>query len=511
MEQVILEMQRITKRFGSLIANDGINFDLRKGEVHALLGENGAGKTTLMNVLFGIYIPEEGEILLNGKPFHVSNPKDAISNGIGMVHQHFMLIPPLTVLQNIVLGQDCSLAKMDMDTPRKKVEQLCQQYNFRVDLDAKVKNISVGAQQRVELIKTLYRGADILILDEPTAVLTPTEVEELFEMLRNFVKQGKSIILISHKLWEVKKLADRVTVLRNGSNIGTANIADVGEKDLAAMMVGKEVSLKYEKTPLLYQQNIVEVQNLYVKGHSLASSLKGICFGVRKGEILAIAGVDGNGQSALAESLMGLVPVQQGKVLFDGMDITKTRTRKRIEKGMVYVPEDRSTQGLIMDFTISENLVLNCFDRSPYTVNGFFNGKRMRMNGTEKVEEFDIRPRQPDSPVRAFSGGNQQKVILAREFSSNPKLVIASQPTRGLDIGASEFVHKKLLQAKAEGVGVLLISADLDEILAVADRVLVINEGKIMGEFIPGEIGYDDIGLMMGGIQQKPTEGEVGA
>ena len=448
MEQVILEMHRITKRFGSLIANDGIDFDLRKGEVHALLGENGAGKTTLMNVLFGIYIPEEGEILLNGKPFHLSNPKDAISQGIGMVHQHFMLIPPLTVLQNIVLGQDCSLAKIDMKVPRQRVEELCRQYNFQVDLDAKVRDISVGAQQRVELIKTLYRGADILILDEPTAVLTPTEVEELFEMLRSFVKQGKSIILISHKLWEVKKLADRVTVLRNGRNIGTVNIADVGEKDLASMMVGKEVSLKYEKTPLLYRQNIAEVQNLHVKGHSLASSLRGISFGVRKGEILAIAGVDGNGQSALAESLMGLVPVQQGKVLFDGVDITKMKTRKRIESGIAYVPEDRSTQGLIKEFTVGENLILNCFDRPPYTVNGIFNGNKMRQNGVEKVEEFDVRPRNSEAPVRSFSGGNQQKVVLAREFSYHPKLVIASQPTRGLDIGASEFVHKKLLQAK---------------------------------------------------------------
>ncbi|NCE65286.1 ABC transporter ATP-binding protein [Pseudoflavonifractor sp. 524-17] len=508
MGEKVLEMRNVTKRFGRLIANDKVNFDLEKGEVHALLGENGAGKTTLMNCLYGIYSPEEGEILLRGQPLALNGPKDAIAHNIGMVHQHFMLVPPLTVLQNIVLGQECRLSPMKLDRARREVEELCRLYGFQLDLDTKVADLSVGAQQRVELVKALYRGADILILDEPTAVLTPTEVEGLFEILRQFVSQGKSIIIISHKLWEVKQISNRVTVLRSGAAVSTVFTADVEESDLADMMVGKKVSLQYEKTPVKSQEAIFEMRNVNVTGSQRASSLKDLSLHICKGEILGIAGVDGNGQLELSEAVMGLAEIQSGQVFFDGEEITRVPTRRRIERGFAHIPEERMTQGLVMNFSASENMILNCYDRPPFTKNHIFDNRAVRENGKKLVEEYDVRPRSPEAAARSFSGGNQQKVIIAREFSQDPKLVVAVQPTRGLDIGASEFVHHKLLERKEQGAGVLLISADLDEVLAVSDRVLVINEGEIMGEFIPGTISYGDIGLMMGGTRQGKKEGD---
>ena len=509
MGEKILEMRNVTKRFGSLIANNKVNFDLEKGEVHALLGENGAGKTTLMNCLYGIYSQEEGEILLNGQPLHLSGPRDAIAHNIGMVHQHFMLVPPLTVLQNIVLGQECKITPMKLDQARKDVEELCRKYNFQLELDSKVADLSVGAQQRVELVKALYRGADILILDEPTAVLTPNEVEGLFDSLSQFVAQGKSIIIISHKLWEVKRISNRVTVLRSGAAVATVNTADVEESDLADMMVGRKVTLEYDKTPVKSQELIFEMKNVSVDTGHRASSLKDISMCIHKGEIVGIAGVDGNGQLELSETVMGLRNVQSGQVFFDGEEITHMPTRHRIEKGFAHIPEERMTQGLVMNFSASENMVINCYDRPPFTKNHIFDSKAVKENGKKLVEEYDVRPRKPEALARSFSGGNQQKIIIAREISQNPKLVVAVQPTRGLDIGASQFVHTKLLESKEKGAGVLVISADLDEVLAVSDRVLVINEGEIMGEFVPGTISYGEIGLMMGGTRlETKKEGD---
>ena len=509
MGEKILEMRNVTKRFGSLIANNKVNFDLEKGEVHALLGENGAGKTTLMNCLYGIYSQEEGEILLGGQPLHLSGPRDAIAHNIGMVHQHFMLVPPLTVLQNIVLGQECKITPMKLDQARKDVEELCRKYNFQLELDSRVADLSVGAQQRVELVKALYRGADILILDEPTAVLTPNEVEGLFDSLSQFVAQGKSIIIISHKLWEVKRISNRVTVLRSGAAVATVNTADVEESDLADMMVGRKVTLEYDKTPVKSQELIFEMKNVSVDTGHRASSLKNISMCIHKGEIVGIAGVDGNGQLELSETVMGLRNVQSGQVFFDGEEITHMPTRRRIEKGFAHIPEERMTQGLVMNFSASENMVINCYDRPPFTKNHIFDSKAVKENGKKLVEEYDVRPRNPEALARSFSGGNQQKIIIAREISQNPKLVVAVQPTRGLDIGASQFVHTKLLESKEKGAGVLVISADLDEVLAVSDRVLVINEGEIMGEFVPGAISYGEIGLMMGGTRlETKKEGD---
>ena len=509
MGEKILEMRNVTKRFGTLVANNKVNFDLEKGEVHALLGENGAGKTTLMNCLYGIYSQEEGEILLNGQPLHLSGPRDAIAHNIGMVHQHFMLVPPLTVLQNIVLGQECKITPMKLDQARKDVEELCRKYNFQLELDSKVADLSVGAQQRVELVKALYRGADILILDEPTAVLTPNEVEGLFDSLSQFVAQGKSIIIISHKLWEVKRISNRVTVLRSGAAVATVNTADVEESDLADMMVGRKVTLEYNKTPVKSQELIFEMKNVSVDTGHRASSLKDISMCIHKGEIVGIAGVDGNGQLELSETVMGLRNVQSGQVFFDGKEITHMPTRHRIEKGFAHIPEERMTQGLVMNFSASENMVINCYDRPPFTKNHIFDSRAVKENGKKLVEEYDVRPRNPEALARSFSGGNQQKIIIAREISQNPKLVVAVQPTRGLDIGASQFVHTKLLESKEKGAGVLVISADLDEVLAVSDRVLVINEGEIMGEFVPGTISYGEIGLMMGGTRlETKKEGD---
>ncbi|MGN8874261.1 ABC transporter ATP-binding protein [Pseudoflavonifractor sp. HCP28S3_F10] len=509
MGEKILEMRNVTKRFGTLVANNKVNFDLEKGEVHALLGENGAGKTTLMNCLYGIYSQEEGEILLNGQPLHLSGPRDAIAHNIGMVHQHFMLVPPLTVLQNIVLGQECKITPMKLDQARKDVEELCRKYNFQLELDSKVADLSVGAQQRVELVKALYRGADILILDEPTAVLTPNEVEGLFDSLSQFVAQGKSIIIISHKLWEVKRISNRVTVLRSGAAVATVNTADVEESDLADMMVGRKVTLEYDKTPVKSQELIFEMKNVSVDTGHRASSLKNISMCIHKGEIVGIAGVDGNGQLELSETVMGLRNVQSGQVFFDGEEITHMPTRHRIEKGFAHIPEERMTQGLVMNFSASENMVINCYDRPPFTKNHIFDSRAVKENGKKLVEEYDVRPRNPEALARSFSGGNQQKIIIAREISQNPKLVVAVQPTRGLDIGASQFVHTKLLESKEKGAGVLVISADLDEVLAVSDRVLVINEGEIMGEFVPGTISYGEIGLMMGGTRlETKKEGD---
>lgn len=504
---VVLEMRNITKKFPGVVANNDVTFKLNRGEVHALLGENGAGKTTLMNILYGLYQQDSGKIILNGKEVEISSPKIAISNGIGMVHQHFMLVPTLTVVENVILGMESSPFKLEINNARNKILELCRKYNFQVDVDRKVSELSVGAQQRVELIKALYRGADILIMDEPTAVLTPLEVEELFITLRQLVATGKSVVFISHKLWEVMKISDRVTILKGGEYVSTCNTCDTTKEELASKMVGREIVTEYIKEPVKKIGSSIKLENVCVKGDSGASSLKNISFDLNRGEILGIAGVDGNGQKELAETIMGLRTVESGTICFDGgKDITSWGTKERINAGIAHVPEDRLKQGLVLDFTVSENLILNTFDRPPFTLKGIFRPATVEKNGENLVDEFDVRPQQSRAKARNFSGGNQQKIVLARELSRNPKFILAVQPTRGLDVGASEFVYQRLLQEKNKGGSVLLISADLDEILLVSDRVLVMYEGKIMGEFIPGEVSYIDIGLMMGGTPYERKE-----
>lgn len=506
-ESVLLEMQNITKRFPGVIANNNVTFELKKGEVHALLGENGAGKTTLMNVLYGFYQPDSGKILLKGKEIKISSPKEAISYGIGMVHQHFMLVPTLTVVENVILGIESSPIKLDTNNARKKILELCEKYNFKIEVDKKVSELSIGVQQKVELIKALYHGADILIMDEPTAVLTPTDVEELFITLRQLVETGKSVVFISHKLWEIMRISDRVTILKGGEYVSTCNTNETTKEELASKMVGREITTEYDKGSVKEIGFSIKLEKIYAKGDSKASDLKDINIELHKGEILGIAGVDGNGQKELAEAIMGLRPIESGTIHFDGnKDITNWNVKERINAGIGYIPADRLKQGLVLDFTVSENLILNTFDKTPFTVKGIFEPEAVDENGKNMVKEFDIRPQNQSAHARNLSGGNQQKIILARELSKSPKFVLAEQPTRGLDVGASEFVYQRLLQEKNRGGAVLLLSADLDEILLVSDRVLVIYEGQIMGEFIPGEISYTDIGLMMGGTPRERKE-----
>lgn len=499
--EVVLAMRNITKRFPGVIANKKVNFELRRGEIHALLGENGAGKTTLMNILYGLYAPDAGEIYVKGEKVNIQSPKDAIALGIGMVHQHFMLVPTLTVAENVILGMKSSPFKLDLEKARQEIKELCARYNFQLDVDSKVQDLSVGAQQRVELIKAFYRGAEILVMDEPTAVLTPQEVEELFRILRQFVESGKSVVFISHKLWEVMRISDRVTVLRGGEVVGTLNTKDTTKEELASLMVGRPVMMQYDKVACTRPHPLLILENLRVKGESSASSLKGISFSVHGGEIVGIAGVDGNGQKELAEAIMGLRPVEGGKIIFAGQDITSWPTRARIEAGLAHVPEDRHRKGLILDFTVAENLVLDTYDKPPFTRGKVFYPVEVKELGRRLVKEFDIRPPNPEALARYFSGGNQQKIILARQLSRQPKFLLAVQPTRGLDVGATEFVHQRLLNEKQKGVAILLISADLDEVLLLSDRVLVIYEGRIMGEVIPGQVSYTEIGLLMGGAQ----------
>ncbi|MEI7885688.1 MAG: ABC transporter ATP-binding protein [Clostridia bacterium] len=501
-EEIALKLNNITKIFPGVIANKDVNFELHFGEIHALLGENGAGKSTLMNIVYGLYDADGGTIEVKGEIVKIKSPKDAIALGIGMVHQHFMLVPRLSVVENVILGMDENLRKIDMIKAKKEVQALLDKYNFKIDVNAKVRDLSVGTQQKVEIIKALYRGADILILDEPTAVLTPLEVEELIIMAEMFKKSGKAIIFISHKLWEVKKLSDRVTVLRAGEVAGTVVTASITKEGLASMMVGREVLMAYNKNECKPGKAVLNLENVIVKGINRASDLKNLNIEVRMGEIVGIAGVDGNGQSEIAAVIMGLHNLESGRVLFQGCDISQKNTRKRIQDGMAHIPEDRFKDAIIKDFSIAENLILDDYDIEPYTKNGVFSPAKVVNNAKNLIKEFDIRPPFPNALIKKFSGGNQQKVVIARELSRNPKFVLAMQPTRGLDIGAVEFVHERLLAERDKGKGVLLISADLDELLIVCDYILVLYEGEIMGSFVPGKISLAEIGMMMGGTKR---------
>jgi simple sugar transport system ATP-binding protein len=499
-----LELRGITKTFPGIVANDHVDFDLHPGEVHALLGENGAGKSTLMNVLYGLYHPDEGEIVIKGERVQMSSPRDAIERGIGMVHQHFMLIPVMTVAENIVLAveprRDGIL--LDYRAARHEVKELAETFGFAIDPDAKVQDITVGQQQRVEILKALFRRADILILDEPTAVLTPQESTELFGILRTLTREGLSIIFISHKLNEVLEIADRITVLRRGKLVETLPAEGATEESLARLMVGRDVLLRVEKQPATPGDPLLQVKGLSVKDDRGIDKVRDVSFDVRGGEIVAIAGVDGNGQSELIDAISGLRKAESGSVLIGGHEMVRETVREHFESGFGHIPEDRQHRGLVLGFSIAENVGLHDFRKPPVSQYGWLNPRRLVERAARLIKEFDVRGGSPRTAASALSGGNQQKVILAREIDRDPTALIAAQPTRGLDVGAIEFVHRRLIEERDEGRAILLVSLELEEVLSLADRILVIYEGEIVGEF-PPTATEEELGLAMTGGATK--------
>jgi general nucleoside transport system ATP-binding protein len=498
-ESPLLELKGITKRFPGVVANDHVDFELAKGEVHALLGENGAGKSTLMNILYGLYHPDEGEIRLRGEPVRIDSPRAAIDAGIGMVHQHFMLIPVMSVAENIVLAVEPHKGPfLDLDTANEKVSEISKRFGLAVRPEARIESISVGMQQRVEILKALYRGAEILILDEPTAVLTPQEALELFDIIRSLQAEGKSIIFITHKLGEVLAIADRITVLRRGKTIETVAREGATEESLARLMVGREVLLRVEKTPASPGQPLLRVEDLRVLEDRGLECVRGISFEVRAGEIVGIAGVDGNGQSELVEALTGLRKPESGRIVAGGEDVTDDTARECLDAGLGHIPEDRQRRGLVLDFSLAENIALHDYREEPDSKWGWLYPKRLIARAARLLKEFDVRGGGPKTPAASLSGGNQQKVILAREISRNPQVLIAAQPTRGLDVGAIEFVHQRLVAERDEGRAILLVSFELDEILSLADRILVIYEGQIVGEYSP-DVTEEELGIAMTG------------
>ncbi len=508
----VLEMRGITKQFPGVLANDNVDFRLEKGEIHALLGENGAGKTTLMKILYGLYEADEGMVLVDGEEVSIKKPNDAINLGIGMVHQHFMLIPPFTVAENLVLGAEPvkNGLFMDMEKAIAKANEVSETYGLAVDPNAKVVDISVGMQQRVEILKALLRGAEILVLDEPTAVLTPQEVTELFEIMRNLTEQGKSIIFISHKLKEVLDISDHVTVLRRGKSIGTVATAKTTQQELARMMVGRDVELVVEKGPAKPGKNILQVSELHVLDQRHLPAVRGVSFSVRAGEIFGIAGVDGNGQSELVEAITGMRRPTSGRVVINGHDLTGARPREVFESGVVHIPSDRHRHGLVLDFTIAENMILQTYYKPPFSNRGELDWETIHQEARRLIEEFDVRTPSEKVAAGSLSGGNQQKVIVARELSRQPELIVAAQPTRGLDVGAIEFVHRKLVEARDDGKAVLLVSLELDEILALADRIAVMYEGEIVGVVDSDTVTEEELGLMMAGAMRGPKAETAG-
>jgi general nucleoside transport system ATP-binding protein len=510
-----LEMKGITKRFPGVLANDHISFQLHQGEIHCLLGENGAGKTTLMNILYGLYRPDDGQILLNGKEIHIRSPHDAIAQGIGMVHQHFMLIPVMTVTENVVLGMEVvHNGVLDLKTAAQRIREFSHQYGLDVDPDAYVKDLPVGVQQRVEIIKTLYRDAEILILDEPTAVLTPQETDELFQIMRGLTDQGKSIIFISHKLKEVMAIADRIIVLRNGRVTGQRTPAETSEEDLAEMMVGREVALIVDKGSASPGEVVLEVTGLTAIDIRKQPVLRGIDLFVRAGEVLGVAGVQGNGQTELVEALTGLHTVTGGSVYIMGQEVTNASPRTITALGVAHIPEDRQSDGLVLSFPIFDNLILCTYYQPPFARGPALQFGEVYDYAERLAREFDVRTPSIALPVQNLSGGNQQKVIVAREFSRPIKLLIAAQPTRGLDVGSIEYIHRRLVQKRDEGVAVLLISVELDEIMALSDRIAVMYEGKIVGTVDADKVTREELGLLMAGTSlqeatRKGTKGEV--
>jgi simple sugar transport system ATP-binding protein len=502
----VLELRGITKRFPGIVANDQIDLDLRRGEVHALLGENGAGKSTLMNVLSGLYRADEGEIWLKGSRVSFRSSKEAIDAGIGMVHQHFMLIPVMTVAENIVLAAEPTTGGVLLDyaAATSRVRELSQRFGLVVDPTAKVENITVGQQQRVEILKALYRGAEVLILDEPTAVLTPQEAEELFAIVRSLTDQGTSVIFISHKLKEVLEIADRISVLRRGKMIETVPREGATEAGLARAMVGREVLLRVEKTAAQPGDPLLRVDDLRVEDDRGLEAVRGVSFEVRAGEIVGLAGVDANGQSELIEALTGLRHAKTGKVEIDGEEVTNDPARDMFDAGEGHIPEDRQRRGLVLEFSLAENIALHDYRHQPYSRRGWLYPARMVERARKLLEEFDVRGGGPQTPGAALSGGNQQKVVLAREIDRNPNVLIAAQPTRGLDVGAIEFVHRRLVEERDEGKAVLLVSLELEEILSLSDRILVLYEGALVGEYGP-DATEEQLGIAMTGGEQGRT------
>ena len=495
---LVLEMRGITKRFPGIVADDNVEFDLRRGEVHALLGENGAGKSTLMNILYGLYKPDEGEIVVDGKPVTFGSAKDAIASGIGMVHQHFMLIPVMTVAENIVLGIEPTEAGVVLDYGEavERVRKISSDFGLAVDPNARVENISVGQEQRVEILKALYRGADILILDEPTAVLTPQEAGELFEIINSLKAEGKSIIFISHKLNEVLEVADRITVLRRGKKIDTVPREGASEEGLAKMMVGREVLLRVQKSPAQAGDVLLDVDGLTVRDERGLPVVRDVSLLVRAGEIVGIAGVDGNGQSELIEAIAGLRKPESGRIRIAGQEVGQGSPRKMLDAGLGHIPEDRQRLGLVLEFSIAENIALHDYNKEPDSKLGWLFPRRLIQRARSLIREFDVRGGGPNTRAGALSGGNQQKLVAAREVSRDPKVLIAAQPTRGLDVGAIEFLHRRLVEERDEGRAILLVSLELDEVMSLSDRILVIYEGRIVGKH-GADASEEEIGLEM--------------
>ena len=510
MAEYAVEMRNITKQFPRVLANDDVRFLVQPGEIHALVGENGAGKSTLMNMLYGLLRPTSGTIAIHGEQVEFDGPGDAIAQGIGMVHQHFMLIPPLTVAENVILGQEPShRGVVDIAQANNIVRGLSEQYGLKVDPTVKVETLTVGIEQRVEIIKVLYRKAEILILDEPTAVLTPQEVDELFEILRSLQKQGKTIIIITHKLQEVMAVSDNVTVMRRGKYVGSVATKDTSKEQLANMMVGRKVLLQVEREKAQPGKDILTIENIHALDNKRLPALHGVSFTARAGEILGLAGVEGNGQSELIEVLTGLRKAEQGHVSLNETEITNLAPRTIKEKGMGHIPEDRHRRGLILEYTVAQNMILGLHHRVPFIKRlgleklflgvDVMNTPKINESAEHLIQEFDVRPPDRDNLAGNLSGGNQQKVVVAREFNHDPQFLLAAQPTRGVDVGSIEFIHRRLVQARDAGKAVLLISADLEEILSLSDRIAVIYEGKIVGILDPEEATEERLGLMMTG------------
>ena len=507
--EYVIEMLHITKEFPGIKANDDITLQLRRGEIHALLGENGAGKSTLMSVLFGLYQPDQGEIRKEGKPVKINNPNDATALHIGMVHQHFKLIDVFTVLDNIILGaEDTKLGFLSKKKARQKVLELSERYGLKVDLDAKIEDITVGMQQRVEILKMLYRDNEVLIFDEPTAVLTPQEIDELMKIMKGLAAEGKSILFITHKLAEIMAVADRCSVLRKGKYIGTVNTADTNQAELSRMMVGRDVQLVVDKQPAIPTDPVLTVKDLSVKSKLYnREAVKDVSFTVRAGEIVCIAGIDGNGQSELVHAITGLEKASKGNINLLGEDITAAPIRKRAKAGMAHIPEDRHKHGLILDNTLEQNMVLQKYYEPRFQKAGFIRFDAVRAYAETLIEQYDVRSGQgPVTVTRSMSGGNQQKAIIAREMDRDLPLIVAVQPTRGLDVGAIEYIHHQLVAARDAGKAVLLVSLELDEVMNLSDRILVMYEGEIVGELNPKETTVQELGLYMAGAKRQGEE-----
>lgn len=510
----VIEMRGITKQFGSFKANDNINLTVKKGEVHALLGENGAGKSTLMNILSGLLEPTSGEIYVNGEKVHITSPSASSRLGIGMVHQHFMLVDKFTITENIILGTEkTKLGFLERRAAQQEIKELSDRYGLFVDPSAKVDSVSVGMQQRAEILKTLYRGNDILILDEPTAVLTPQEITELMDILKSLTNEGKSIIIITHKIEEIKAVADRCTVIRRGKSIDTVDVKSTSQQELADLMVGRSVSFKVDKTPAQPKEPILTVKNLVVKENRGLEAVKDLSLEVRAGEILGIAGIDGNGQSELIQAITGLTKVESGTITLEGKEIQNLPPRTITETGLGHIPEDRHKYGLILPMTIYENMALQTYYKEPFSKNSFLNKEAMQESARKLIEKYDVRTQSENSTAESLSGGNQQKAIIAREISREPKFLIAAQPTRGLDVGAIEYIHSNLVEQRDNGKAVLLMSFELDEVMNVSDRIAVMYEGKIVGTVDPKDVTEQELGLLMAGSsleKAKASESQSG-